>query len=91
MATFCTATEQLYELLSALLGHCFSTFYVHGGTPKMYFFLYLYPEEPVTVKTFTGQQKLIARILFVATSEAAIEQYDTSTNTVQSNITLNTN
>ena len=44
---------------------------------------FLYPEEPVTVKTFAGRQKLIAGILFVATGEATIEQYDTSTNTVQ--------
>jgi len=46
---------------------------------------------PVTVKTFTGQQKLMAGILFVATGEAAIEQYDTSTNTLQLSITFNTN
>jgi len=45
----------------------------------------------VTVKTFTGQQKLIAGILFVAPGQAAIEQYDTSTNTLQLNITFNTN
>ena len=90
MATFCIATEQLYICIAvwavwALLGHWFSTFSAHGRSPKMGFCI------PVTVKTFTGQQTLIAGILFVATGEAAIEQYDTSTNTLQLNIAFNTN
>jgi hypothetical protein len=58
---------------------------------EVLFFFFFNPEEPVTVKRFTGQQKLIAGILFVFTGEAALEQHDASTDTVQLNVTLDTN
>jgi hypothetical protein len=67
-----------------------SQHFCHGGVPNMVF---VYYDEPLhTVwKCLRAERKFFAGSVSVATGKVAVQQYGTYIDTIQSNLTLNTN